>query len=72
VPAGLGKQTPHQRRKRRFSLRVHEPREGANAAAVAPSTPGLVVVELDVTLISLDSSADANQTKPQFDAGGEG
>jgi FKBP-type peptidyl-prolyl cis-trans isomerase SlpA len=30
------------------------------------------VVVLDVTLISLDSSANANQTKPQFDAGGEG
>ena len=30
------------------------------------------VVELEVTLISVDSSADANQTKPQFDAGGEG
>jgi FKBP-type peptidyl-prolyl cis-trans isomerase SlpA len=30
------------------------------------------VVVLDVTLISLDSSANANQSKPQFDTGGEG
>lgn len=30
------------------------------------------VVVLDVTLISVDSSANANQSKPQFDAGGEG
>ena len=29
------------------------------------------VVELEVTLISVDSSADANRTKPQFDMGGE-
>ena len=29
------------------------------------------VVELEVTLISVDSSADANRTQPQFDIGGE-
>jgi FKBP-type peptidyl-prolyl cis-trans isomerase 2 len=29
------------------------------------------VVELEVTLISVDSSADANRTQPQFDMGGE-
>jgi len=29
------------------------------------------VVELEVILISLDSSADANRSKPQFDMGGE-
>ena len=78
VPAGLGKQTPHQRRKRRFSLRVQKPRGAANAAAgapqspaLAPSTPGSVVVELDVTLLSLDASANANKQQPQFEMGGE-
>jgi peptidylprolyl isomerase len=29
------------------------------------------VVELEVTLISVDSSSEANPTKPQFDLGGE-
>lgn len=29
-------------------------------------------ITLDITLISVDSSADANRSKPQFDAGGEG
>ena len=29
------------------------------------------VIELEVSLISVDSSADANRTKPQFDLGGE-
>jgi FKBP-type peptidyl-prolyl cis-trans isomerase 2 len=29
------------------------------------------VVELDVTLISVDASSDANRTQPQFDMGGE-
>jgi FKBP-type peptidyl-prolyl cis-trans isomerase 2 len=29
------------------------------------------VIELDVMLISVDSSADANRSKPQFDMGGE-
>lgn len=29
-------------------------------------------ITLDVTLLSVDSSADANRSKPQFDAGGEG
>ena len=30
------------------------------------------VIELEVSLISLDSSPDANQEKPQFDLGGRG
>jgi peptidylprolyl isomerase len=30
------------------------------------------VVELEITLISLDSSANANKQKPQFDLGGRG
>ena len=30
-----------------------------------------MVIELDVCLISVNSSADANGSKPQFDAGGE-
>jgi FKBP-type peptidyl-prolyl cis-trans isomerase 2 len=29
-------------------------------------------ITLDITLISVDSSAEANRSKPQFDAGGEG
>ena len=29
------------------------------------------VIELEVCLISIDSSSDANRTKPQFDMGGE-
>jgi hypothetical protein len=29
-------------------------------------------VELDVSLLSLDSSSTTNQEKPQFDIGGEG
>jgi FKBP-type peptidyl-prolyl cis-trans isomerase 2 len=29
------------------------------------------VVELEVSLISIDSSSDANRSKPQFDMGGE-
>ena len=30
-----------------------------------------MVIELEVMLISLDSSSDANRSKPQFDRGGE-
>ena len=30
-----------------------------------------MVIELDVLLISVDASADANRSKPQFDQGGE-
>ena len=30
------------------------------------------IVTLDIQLISVDSSADANRSKPQFDSGGEG
>jgi FKBP-type peptidyl-prolyl cis-trans isomerases 2 len=30
------------------------------------------VVQLEITLISLDSSSNANKRKPQFDLGGEG
>jgi len=30
------------------------------------------VIELDVTLVSVDSSPEANRTKPQLDVGGEG
>jgi FKBP-type peptidyl-prolyl cis-trans isomerase 2 len=29
------------------------------------------VVELEICLISIDSSSDANRSKPQFDMGGE-
>jgi len=77
VPEGLGKQTPLQRSRKRYSLRVLKPR-----AAHSPSDPGApiitdstatpVVVELDVMLVSLDSSASANKQKPQFEMGGEG
>jgi hypothetical protein len=79
VPAGLGKQTPLQRSRRRFSLRIRKPRVAANAAPVPPPTPivaestaGPVVVELDVMLLSLDPSASANKQMPQFEMGGEG
>jgi FKBP-type peptidyl-prolyl cis-trans isomerase 2 len=30
------------------------------------------VIELEVSLLSLDSSADANKRNPQFDLGGRG
>jgi FKBP-type peptidyl-prolyl cis-trans isomerase len=78
VPAGLSKQTLRQRSKRQFSLRVRKTQAGADAGAVPPqppknaeSTAGPVVVELDVMLISLDSSASANKQMPQFEMGGE-
>jgi hypothetical protein len=79
VPAGLSKQSPRQRSKRRFSLRIRKPRTAASAATEplptpirADSTAGAVVVELDVMLLSLDSSANANKQMPQFEMGGEG
>ena len=79
VPTGLSKQSPRQRSKRRFSLRIRKSRAAPSAASDPPQTPlisestaGPVVVELDVMLVSLDSSANANKQKPQFEMGGEG
>ena len=78
VPTGLGKQTPHQRHKQRFSLRVRKPRAAAKATSEPPQTQMIaenttvpMVIELDVMLITLDSSASANKQSPQFEMGGE-
>jgi hypothetical protein len=78
VPVGLSKQSPRQRSKRQFSLRVRKPLSATGAAVEPPQTPisaastaEPVVVELDVMLLSLDSSANANKQKPQFEVGGE-
>jgi hypothetical protein len=79
VPTGLGKQTPLQRLRKRFSLRVRKPRRMGNAAAFPPQTPmgaeghgSSEVIELDVMLVTLDASASANKQLPQFEMGGEG
>lgn len=79
VPAGLGKQTPLQRSKRRFSLRVRRPRRAASLVVDPPppspiveSAHSSVVIELDVMLLSLDASPSANKQLPQFEMGGEG
>jgi FKBP-type peptidyl-prolyl cis-trans isomerase 2 len=34
--------------------------------------PAGKVVELEVSLLSLDSSSNSNELKPQFDLGGQG
>src|SRR5436190_10312602 len=79
VPAGLGKQTSMQRLRKRFSLRIRKPRAAATSTAVPPQTPTVAestasseVIELDVLLLTLDSSASANKQLPQFEKGGEG
>ena len=69
--ASCGHQTPQGSQDRYYPRRrlirpMYDKRIAGVCAGIAQ------YLELDVTLISVDSSADANQTKPQFDAGGEG
>ncbi len=78
VPTGLGKQTSHQHHKKRYSLRVRKPRAAGMATSdlphtslIAESTTVPMVIELDIMLITLDSSASANKQSPQFEMGGE-
>ena len=75
VSAGLAKQKPRKLPAKPLKLSVGQPR---TAAKKSPSPrPRLrvvggdpVVVELKITLLSLDSSSNANKRKQQFDIGG--
>ncbi len=78
VPTGLTAQKPRQRSPKHLDLRVDKRRTAVNAASsrlrrlkVVETKPDLVVAELEITLVSLDSSSNANKRKPQFDMGGE-
>ena len=78
VPAGLTTQKSRQRSPKQSDRRVDKRPTAVGAASVrsrtlsvVETTPNPVSVELEITLVSLDSSANANKRKPQFDIGGE-
>lgn len=83
VPAGLARQKRPLRAPKQMKLRMVKPQAAVIAASNQPgratdvvsrSEPVLAgdVIELEVMLLSLDSSSNANQNLPQFDLGGEG
>lgn len=78
VPGDLIKQKPPKRSpthldlgvgKRRSTVIAATGRPGRLMAAETRLDP--VVVELEITLVTLDSSSNANKRKPQFELGGE-